>query len=1094
VDPSANASASSDYVSSGFFVLRTPLLPIEEFLGLSSPAGEEREIHASVGGDRVLTRAQLRRWAERPEVKEALWLASPEFLQSLFLWRDDPESSKGRKLEQTLYRYMARMTARATPFGAFAGCSLGEIGRCTRLELGPRKLYRRATRLDMEYLCNLAETLSADPAQRGAIRFRRNSSLHLAAGKYHHVRGEWLEGDHVFQLVATDPTPALDATLLRAVSGATAGALASALVESDPEISPQEADAFMARLISSQLLVSELAPPATGVEPVNYMIEQFEQKSVSSESLRSVAEQLRALDRCGLGANLEAYDAIAKAVSRLGGEYKLGRLVQMDVIKPPAAVSLDQGLVNDILRAVETLHSIRADSSQTVFAAFQEQFQERYQDREVPLLEALDDEAGIGFENEDNPTAEPLIAGIDFRPAQAAPPQENAEGSENPGSPEKDAAGPVLTQRLEALRANHGMVLELDPELVEELKAPDPLPLPDAFSAMGACFRGNGAEEGFHLQSVSGPSGANLMARFCHADERLARCVQEHLRAEETLHHGGAVFAEIAHLPEGRVGNVICRPALRQYEIPYLASSGLPAQRQIVPSDLTVSLRAGRIVLRSRRLGCEVLPRLTSAHNFTHPRGLKLYKFLCLLQHQGACAELSWNWGALEQAASLPRVVMGNIVFSLARWRVNQDTAPELFEARETEPGDHRIDAWRKTNRVPRFTFIAEFDNHLLIDFENALSVETFLEHIRKRPETLLVEMFPAPGDLPVRGPEGSFVHEMILPFVRAKPRPVAMATVRGTSAARAELFANVVTPVLAPDSEWLFAKLYCSPSHADRLLLELVRPLVKEMTNGGGVPDWFFVRYGDPRWHLRLRFHGAPADLSAHLLPALLERAAPFQRQAILWRLELDTYEPEVERYGGSLGIGIAERLFQIDSELCLELMPLFSDDAGAELRWQLAFAGADRLLSGLGFSLTEKKTLAEQMRAAREQTWIVDEAYRKQLARKFRSGDLRRVLSSILGGGDSDADAVGGLLPAEAMAAFARFSQRLQPIGEELRTLAQAGQLTATIDDLATSFVHMHFNRMLRSCHLEQEAVLCDFLVRSYAARLAKETPPSL
>lgn len=132
-----------------------------------------------------------------------------------------------------------------------------------------------------------------------------------------------------------------------------------------------------------------------------------------------------------------------------------------------------------------------------------------------------------------------------------------------------------------------------------------------------------------------GPSGANLLARFRHADQRLAECVQAHVQAEEALPSGGAVFAEIVHLPEGRVGNVLCRPVLRRYEIPLLATPGVPVDRQLALSDLTVSVRDGRIVLRSRRLGAEVLPRLTSAHNFANPRSLKLYKFLCLLQHQG---------------------------------------------------------------------------------------------------------------------------------------------------------------------------------------------------------------------------------------------------------------------------------------------------------------------------------------------------------------------------------------------------------------------------------------------------------------------------
>ncbi len=91
--------------------------------------------------------------------------------------------------------------------------------------------------------------------------------------------------------------------------------------------------------------------------------------------------------------------------------------------------------------------------------------------------------------------------------------------------------------------------------------------------------------------------------------------MQAHIHTEEALHSGDAVFAEIAHLPEGRVGNVVCRPVLRRYEIPLLATPGVPVDRQIALSDLTVSLHNGRIVLRSQRLGIKVLPRLTTAHN-----------------------------------------------------------------------------------------------------------------------------------------------------------------------------------------------------------------------------------------------------------------------------------------------------------------------------------------------------------------------------------------------------------------------------------------------------------------------------------------------
>ena len=41
----------------------------------------------------------------------------------------------------------------------------------------------------------------------------------------------------------------------------------------------------------------------------------------------------------------------------------------------------------------------------------------------------------------------------------------------------------------------------------------------------------------------------------------------------------------------------------------------------------------------------------------------------------------------------------------------------------------------------------------------------------------------------------------------------------------------------------------------------------------------------------------------------------APLLDAGLLWRVQLDTYEREMERYGGEAGIGLAERVFHADS-----------------------------------------------------------------------------------------------------------------------------------------------------------------------------------
>src|SRR5712691_5115084 len=269
------------------------------------------------------------------------------------------------------------------------------------------------------------------------------------------------------------------------------------------------------------------------------------------------------------------------------------------------------------------------------------------------------------------------------------------------------------------------------------------------------------------MDGVMGPSGAIMFGRFCHADSTLQCFVEEELRAEEAL-YPDAVFAEIVHLPQGRLGNILSRPILREYEIPYLGRSGATVENQIPITDLMISVSEGRVILRSKRLGREVIPRLTTAHNYDNPRNLGLYRFLCALQKQGS-ASLGWDWGVLAGLPFLPRVTSGRLVLSQARWNLSKKDLESITEARGVARFSS-VQKLRTERKLPRFVALVDADNELPVDLDNVLSVETLVELIKQRQVTQLVEMFlTGPNELYVRGAEGRFVHEIIVPFVQTR-------------------------------------------------------------------------------------------------------------------------------------------------------------------------------------------------------------------------------------------------------------------------------------------------------------------------------------
>jgi lantibiotic biosynthesis protein len=1067
--------AGQRYTPSGFFVLRTPLLPFEEMAawgeGLEAVGalGDPQGLEAALERDRARLRARLLAAVTRPEVRDAIFVASPSVDEALEVWQKDPDSRQGRKLEPAVVAYFSRAAARATPFGLFAGITTGTIDAQTRLDLKAWEWYRRHSRLDMDYLWALAEAVERDPELRKLFVYEPNSSLYETAGRWRLAEARLTATGRSYHLVAVDKSPYLTAVLERARGGTTPEAAAEVLV--DDEITQAEAEEYVAELVDNQLLVSDAGPVVTGDEPVHGLIATLRAHAETAriaERLDEARAALEAIDAAGLGASPDRYRAVASVLADLPAQPDLSRLVQVDLVKPAQEVTLGSWVLSEITRGVRILHQLTPPQGPGGLARFREKFSKRYETREIPLVEALDEETGIGFERSDSPLAEasPLLAGLPFRAGDQA-------------AMAWTGRDVLLLGKLAHALAEGAGEIALEGSDLAALASQQHRPLPDAFYVMATVAAESDraiAQGAFRvlLQNVDGPPGALMLGRFCHADQTLHEFVRAHLQAEEAR-RPEQLFAEIVHLPDGRTGNILCRPVLREYEIPYLGRSGAPADRQIPVTDLLVSVRNDRIVLRSRRLGREVVPRLTTAHDEDW-RNLGVYRFLCALQRQDVVSDLTWDWGPLRQAPFLPRVVSGRLVLSRARWNL---TEADLRALGQTAGADQfaAVQAWRAERRLPRYVALADRDHQLVIDLDNVLSVAALAHQLRGRPRAELVEMFPDPDALCVTGPEGRFVHQLVVPFVQAAPpRPE-------PDIAAPQVTRSLVRRRFPPGSEWLYAKLYTGTGTADQLLNHVVGPLVRSSLASGAADAWFFIRYADPDWHLRLRLHGEPGRLHAEVLPGLEAAAAPLLEAGQLWRMQLDTYEREVERYGGDRGIELAEQLFAADSEAVLTILGSLSGDAGLDLRWRLAMAGIDLLFEDLGLTLEEKRSVARRAREHLGREFGIDGNFRGQVSQRYRAERAR--LEALLDAGQAPPAPL-----AAGLQALRRRSLQLAPVTAELRQLSEAGRLSATLADIARSFAHMHVNRLLRSAHRAQELVLYELLDRAYSSRAGRRS----
>jgi hypothetical protein len=207
---------------------------------------------------------------------------------------------------------------------------------------------------------------------------------------------------------------------------------------------------------------------------------------------------------------------------------------------------------------------------------------------------------------------------------------------------------------------------------------------------------------------------------------------------------------------------------LREYEIPYLAKASVPLDFQIPLSDLFISVRQGKIALRSKRLNKEIIPRLSTAHNYSN-NAMPVYHFLCDLQTQGLRGGVSFHWGSLAgEFDFLPRAVYKNKILALATWKVKTVDFKAFIEKLSPAEIKEKIEQWRNERKIPKLALLTEGDNELLVDFENVWSVKMLYSAIKKREAFELKEFLFDMENAVVQGADGlSFTNEFIITFYK---------------------------------------------------------------------------------------------------------------------------------------------------------------------------------------------------------------------------------------------------------------------------------------------------------------------------------------
>lgn len=720
-------------------ILRTPFFPMADIRRLASKEN--------------LDQNTLKEVCKNPAVQEALFLASPAFYREAMKWMDGklPNQKEEDKAMQGVYRYFARMCTRCTPFGLFAGITTGSVGERTEIELSAHEQDNLYIRLDMNYVCALAKDLSGLKAVKERLRFFPNTSLYAMGEKLRYVEYNFKKAKRSHHIAAVENSPYLQNVLMAARQGKRMDELAALLV--DDEITQEEALEFVDELIESQLLVSELEPTVSGGDPLEQIINVL--NAIGEEEVREMARTLEGInDQLAKMRSPQAFRPVSDYLEVKSGlasfptqpEEKF--LFQGDLLQHTERCTVSRQLVEDVFCTVAFMNRVSPTFENENLKGFTEAFYARYEDEEVPLAVALDAESGVGYMQNAYNGITPLVDDLMF-PMQR----------QNYISSRTHPFQVMLQQKFaEAIKAGQTEIALSDPDMegFEAARWDDTQETLSAFIQV--------LEDGrFVFKSAGGSCAANLIGRFAHLDKHLLDHTKQIVAKDEA--DGDKIYAEIVHLPESRVGNILHRPTIRNHEIPYLAQSSLPIDRQIGLDDLMVSVRGGKIVLRSKKHGKTVVPRLTTAHNFS-ANALPVYHFLCDLQNQGKRGGFGFSWGVLENTqVYLPRVTYGKAILSPATWNFFTKDIKQLNNAKGKE---ERIDCFldmANQRGIVDEIVLEDNDNELYLNLKNRFCVGLLLDLVKRRPMFVLKEFAFAIAGSPAISDGATWANEILIAY-----------------------------------------------------------------------------------------------------------------------------------------------------------------------------------------------------------------------------------------------------------------------------------------------------------------------------------------
>ena len=1047
---------------SNFFMVRAPLLPMDFYENLYySPEGSIRTI------DDVSSR--IFQLSKDPYIKEAIMVSSGSLYDSINNWKYGDDKTKDKKVIQALNKYLIRMSSRPTPFGLFSGITNGEYSDKTSLTLDTTYNHKKRARPDMAWILSLVHKLESDMMVLNQIKIHTNSIIIDCGGRYKlPYNSQCGKNTNVnsTEVVSINKTPVVELIFDLCKEPINFSDVVKEVKSSYSSALDEQIMGILQQLIDKEYLLSELRPPLTSVSPFSYLLKKvslIDGLGKLNEQLSDVRSKIENYNNRKIGEGLSYLQSIQEQMNSI---VESKNFLQVDTKLNGDSFRINQEIGLEAARVAEILWKTSVNTnSLTHIQQYRNEFIEKYGIyREVPLLELLDEDSGLGA------------------PASYMNPV-SAREVENVQNADLEKREKFMLRKLVETLNSESMEMVLTNQDLKELESNhnDMGSVPSSLEIYGTLVSGSQeqVDQGDYrfVMGISGGSdgAGKTFGRFLDIldEEKFNEKFSSIYDQEEK---DKAIYAELVYLPTiGRTANVTLTKNYRDYEIVIGTNSSKESNYTIDLSDIIVGSSMDKFYLKSKSLGKRLSIRVTNMLN--QNSAPNVYRFLSEVSNDGIKPWSPFMWYSLDSSPFLPRVRFNKSVLSLAKWNLNNQTLPVGRDIDNLEKWKRIFYEWAEKWRLPRLVYQTIGDNRILLDIYNEMHIEELYMQFKGLPQGETLTLFEKESGTLTNWEKdidgNSYNVEYAFPII-LKDGPDRMPKPLMKEPLNLEpINSNGELAKKLPGSDWIYLKIYGNSTREDDLIAFFIKEFCESVKEEGIIEKYFFMRYADPGKHIRLRFNGRQELISAKLLPRLYQWFSLLEKEGLITSVDISTYDREVERYGGPKLIDLAETLFYRDSQ-CVEL--LLGKQRLKETSFSLDIVATLSVLHYLQhFGLSFRQQLE----------WFNSIVPHKDYIEEFR--EHRKLLMSLHHKGSNNEQE--NIDFHDLSAILDTRNDSVHDFIKKMNHLSHSHALYNSVEDILGSIIHLHLNRLLGIDRKRESKIMAYVRHTLYNLRYLKE-----